>query len=132
MSENQEHDMTPGIISWNELATNDPEGSRQFYTQLFGWNAEVMNMGPGMDYTLMKLGDRAVGGMMQMPPEAQGAPTQWMPYVTVTDLPAAVEKAKSLGAKICKEITTIPMGSFSIISDPQGATIGLWQFPDSE
>jgi predicted enzyme related to lactoylglutathione lyase len=39
-----------------------------------------------------------------------------------------VAKAKALGAKICKDVTTLPMGRFAIISDPQGAGIGLWEF----
>jgi len=51
-----------------------------------------------------------------------------MSYVTVPDLPAAVAKAKALGAKICKDVIILPMGRFAIISDPQGASIGLWEF----
>jgi len=131
MSEQSEHkDMTPGIISWNELATNDLAGSKQFYTQLFGWTVEEMPMPEG-SYSFFKVGDRPVGGMLQMPAEAKGAPTMWMGYVTVTDVKQAVEKATSLGAKVLKEITAIPgMGTFAIISDPQGAVLGLWEFAD--
>ena len=129
MSENQQRmDMTPGIVSWNELVTNDPAGSREFYTKLFGWSIEEMAMPEGT-YCFLKLGERPVGGMLQMPPEAEGAPTMWMPYVTVANLKDAVAKAASLGAKLCKDITPVPnMGSFAMITDPQGATLGLWEF----
>ena len=93
MSENQQRmDMTPGIVSWNELVTNDPAGSREFYTKLFGWSIEEMAMPEGT-YCFLKLGERPVGGMLQMPPEAEGAPTMWMPYVTVANLKDAVAKA---------------------------------------
>jgi predicted enzyme related to lactoylglutathione lyase len=34
-SENQK--ATPYAIGWNELATPDPAGEIQFYTELFGW-----------------------------------------------------------------------------------------------
>lgn len=121
-------DMTPGIISWNELVSRDPDASQKFYSQLFGWKAETMNMGPGSEYTMMKTGDRPAAGLIRMPAEAGPAPTVWMSYVTVPDLPAAVAKAKALGAKICKDVTALPMGRFAIISDPQGAGIGLWEF----
>lgn len=121
-------DMTPGIVSWNELVSRDPEASKKFYSQLFGWTAETMQMGPGAEYTMMKAGDRPAAGLIRMPAEAGPAPTMWMSYVTVPDLPAAVAKAKALGAKICKDITQLPMGRFAIISDPQGAGIGLWEF----
>lgn len=120
--------MTPGIVSWNELASNDVEGSRKFYSEMFGWTVEEMPM-PNGAYNFCKIGDRPTAGMLQMPAEAKGAPTMWVPYITVTNLKEAVEKATSLGAKVCKDVTAIPeMGSFSIISDPQGATLGLWEF----
>ena len=132
MSDKQEcsgaPDMTPGIISWNELVSRDADGSKKFYSQLFGWRIETMNMGPGADYTMMKAGDRSAAGLIRMPAEAGPAPTMWMSYVTVPNLEAAVAKAKALGAKICKDATTLPMGLFAIINDPQGATLGLWEF----
>jgi predicted enzyme related to lactoylglutathione lyase len=53
----------------------------------------------------------------------------WLPYVTVANLKDAVAKATSLGAGLARDITAIPeMGSFAIITDPQGATLGLWEF----
>lgn len=126
MSENTK-DMTPGLVSWNELMTHDPVASAKFYTELFGWKAETENMG-GWDYTFFSAGDRPAGGMIKLPPEAGKAPTAWMGYVTVADLSAAVEKAKQLGAHVCKDATTLPFGRFAIISDPQGAVLGLWEF----
>jgi len=128
-TEEQQKDMSPGIFSWNELMTDDPEASADFYSGLFGWTAETMDMGQGREYTFFKLGDRPAGGMMQLPPEARGMSPSWMAYVTVEDLSAAVARAKELGAEICKDITIVPgMGSLAIINDPQGAMLGLWEF----
>ena len=121
-------DTTPGIISWNELVSRDAGASKEFYTQLFGWTSETMSMGPGAEYTFLKAGDRPAAGLLSMPADAGPAPTMWMSYVTVADLPAAVAKAKELGAHICKDVTVLPMGRFAIIADPQGAAIGLWEF----
>ena len=65
-------------------------------------------------------------GLMQTP--APGVPTAWLPYVLVSDVIASTAKAKSLGAKVMKDVTEVPnAGSFSIIFDPTGAAIGLWQ-----
>lgn len=121
-------DMTPGIISWNELVSRDPDASKTFYSQLFGWKAETMNMGPAGEYTMLKNGDRPAAGLIRIPAEAGPSPTMWMSYVTVPDLTAAVAKAKALGAKICRDVTQLPMGRFAIINDPQVATLGLWEF----
>jgi predicted enzyme related to lactoylglutathione lyase len=57
-----------------------------------------------------------------------GAPSAWVAYVNVDDIGAATAKAKSLGATILREVTEVPnAGSFSIIVDPTGAILGLWQ-----
>ena len=122
-----EMDKSPGIFSWNELMTRDAAASAKFYTALFGWSREEMDM-QDYTYSMFKSGDRAVCGMFTLPPDAESMPVMWMPYVTVEDLEASVARAKELGATVHKEITTIQMGRFAILADPQGAVIGLWQF----
>ena len=122
-----EMDKTPGIFSWNELMTRDAGASAKFYTTLFGWTREDMDMGD-FTYTMFKSGERAVGGMIALSAEAASMPVMWMGYVTVENLEASVAKAEGLGAKVLKEITEISMGRFAILSDPQGAVVGLWQF----
>ena len=63
-----------------------------------------------------------------MPARKIVAPPAWMPYVDVDDIQAATKKAKSLGANILRDVTPVAdMGWLSILSDPTGATIGLWQ-----
>jgi predicted enzyme related to lactoylglutathione lyase len=51
-----------------------------------------------------------------------------MAYVLVDDISAATHKAKALGATVLKDATEVAgMGWFSIIADPTGAALGLWQ-----
>jgi uncharacterized protein len=106
-----------------ELLTNDLEKAKDFYTKLFDWKLEEL---PGMDYTLIEVGEGTGGGMMRNPmPES---PSRWLAYVLVDDVVAATEKAKSLGAAICKEVAEVPgIGRFSVIMDPTGAVLALWQ-----
>ncbi len=106
-----------------ELETKDVDKSKKFYTSLFDWKLEDI---PGMDYTIINVGEGTGGGMMKNPmPEN---PDIWLPYVLVDDVAASTEKAKSLGATVVKDITEVPdMGWFSVILDPTGAAFGLWQ-----
>jgi uncharacterized protein len=110
-----------------ELLTNDVARAKEFYTRLFDWQLEEM---PGMDYTVIKVGEGTGGGMMKNP--VPDAPPFWLAYVYVDDAAGATARAKSLGATICKEVTEIPgIGWFSVITDPTGATLALWQMnPD--
>jgi predicted enzyme related to lactoylglutathione lyase len=93
---------------------------------LFDWKLDDVEMALGFTYTMIGVGEGTGGGIMKVP--APGVPTAWLPYVLVDDLAAATAKAKSLGAPICKDVTEVMgAGSFSIIVDPTGAAIGLWQ-----
>jgi predicted enzyme related to lactoylglutathione lyase len=79
-----------------------------------------------MAYTMIKVGEGTGGGIMKNPMPNAGS--MWVAYVEVDDVQAATAKAKSLGGKVMKDVTDIKgMGSFSIITDPTGAMLGLWQ-----
>jgi predicted enzyme related to lactoylglutathione lyase len=110
-----------------ELASTDAATAKTFYSSFFDWNITDMDMGGGMTYSTFKPSDDSPGGgMMQHP--VPGAPSSWLPYVLVDDVNAANAKATSLGAKIMKDTQEVPnMGWFSIIIDPTGAPLGLWQ-----
>ena len=109
-----------------ELTTPDTAKAKIFYGALFDWKLDDMEMAPGFTYTMIRVGEGTGGGMMKTP--APGVPTAWLPYVLVDDVVAATAKAKSLGATVCKDVTEgMGAGSFSIIIDPTGAAIGLWQ-----
>jgi predicted enzyme related to lactoylglutathione lyase len=109
-----------------ELTTGDPDKAKSFYGALFDWKLEDVQMGPGFTYTMVRPGEGTGGGIMKTP--APGVPTAWLPYALVEDVTAATAKAKSLGATVFKDVTEVPnAGSFSVIIDPTGAAIGLWQ-----
>jgi hypothetical protein len=112
--------MNHGEFSWTELTTSDPKAALEFYTKLFGWNTEVMHM--GMDYTVIKAGDRAIGGVMALPRE--GCPVTWTSYVTVDDIDETAKLAESLGGRVLVPPMDIPqVGRFAVLCDPQGAVI---------
>jgi uncharacterized protein len=109
-----------------ELATTDVAKAKSFYQSLFAWKLKDEDMGGGMIYTMIDVGDGTGGGMMKHPMPEHGS--HWLPYVLVDDIAAATAKAKSLGATIVKDVTDVMgAGSLSIIVDPTGATLGLWQ-----
>src|ERR1700730_9173632 len=109
-----------------ELTTPDTGKAKCLYGALFDWKLDDMEMAHRFSDTMIRVGEGTGRGMMKSP--APGVPTAWLPYVLVDDVAAATAKAESLGATVCKERTEV-MGavSFSIIIDPTGAAIGLWQ-----
>ena len=108
-----------------ELNTTDVARAKQFYEQLFGWQLEDVPM-EQMTYTMIEVGNGTGGGIMkQLMPNA---PSAWLPYVEVDDIKASTAQAKSLGATIMRDVTEVmDMGWLSILTDPTGAHLGLWQ-----
>ena len=110
-----------------ELNSPDPQKAKAFYGKLFQWRFEDMSNPavPDQAYSTIKVEEGPGGGIMKQVPQG---PAGWIPYVQVDDLRTTTEKAKSLGAKVMKDTTEVPnMGSFSIIRDPAGSILGLWE-----
>ena len=121
-----------GAFSWFELMTTDVDGAKKFYTDLFGWETEDMNMGD-MNYTVVKVAEEALGGMMKTPPQAEGTPPNWGVYVTVDDVDVTAQNAEELGGKILVPPTDIPtVGRFCVLQDPQGAVISAITYRGDE
>jgi hypothetical protein len=82
-----------------------------------------------MVYTMFKRPDGAsAAGLMKVPAEAQGMPPNWLSYFQTADLEKSTEQVKQLGGKVVVGPMPVPnMGAFSIVTDPQGATFGLFQ-----
>lgn len=108
-----------------ELSTTDLDRAKTFYGKLFDWKMQDIPMPQG-SYTMIDVGGGTGGGMMQQ--LIPGVPSAWLSYVLVDDIKAATQKAESLGATVMKGVTEVMnMGWLSIITDPTGAALGLWQ-----
>jgi len=118
----------PNTLGWNELATTNVDVARSFYTQLFGWKAEMQPAG-GMPYTIFKNGDTMVGGMMAMQKGMEGVPSNWAVYFSVDDCDATFGKAGKTGAKAIVPPMDIPtVGRFAVMQDAQGAAFAFIKF----
>jgi len=120
----------PGSFCWFELATTDQDAAKRFYTDLFGWTSTDNPMGPGASYTMFRLDGRDAAATYALQPEQrqQGVPPNWQVYVLVTSADDAAAKASSLGATvIVPPFDVMEHGRMSVIQDPTGAMIAVWQ-----
>jgi predicted enzyme related to lactoylglutathione lyase len=112
-----------GALSWNELQTPDVDAAAGFYSKLFGWKANPMDMG-GMTYTVLELDGRSIGGAMK--PPAEGVPAHWQVYFAVDDCDAAVATATKGDATVLAEPMDVPdVGRMAALMDPQGAAFSV-------
>ena len=114
---------THGAFSWSELNTDDPKKAVAFYTELFGWTSESMDMGTG-PYHVIKVGDASIGGISAKPPGTEKMPSMWGSYVTVDDIDKTAKQCAKLGGKVLMGPMDIPtVGRMAVMQDPQGAII---------
>jgi predicted enzyme related to lactoylglutathione lyase len=110
--------MTAAFVWFHNHSENLNE-SKSFYEKLLGWKPSD---GPGgMAMLAGESGPFASLGTTQ-----RGS-AGWVPYVEVEDVDAATERAVTLGATILESKRRGPAGEFSVVADPGGAAVALWQ-----
>jgi uncharacterized protein len=105
-----------------ELHTDDLPHACATYAQLCGWSAEQVQTRSG-SYTALGLAERFGGGIVEC-----GAPrSMWLPYVRVSEIETAAERARELGASMLLEPREGPAGWRAVVSTPAGGEIAFWQ-----
>ncbi|HRC86695.1 MAG TPA: VOC family protein [Thermoanaerobaculia bacterium] len=117
----------PGAVCWNELATYDAPDARRFYQGLFGWQADVKNLGQG-EYTEWSHGAYPAAGMYQLDEETAEEPPHWTVYFSVGSCDQAAARADQLGGRVISPPANIPgVGRFAALQDPLGASFSVIQ-----
>lgn len=117
-----------GDFIWYELMTPDPEGAKQFYDALVGWNiGEAAAEFNG--YRMIGRSDgKSAGGVMPLTSEMEqhGAKPTWLAYLSVNDVDDAVASVERDGGKALMAAFDIPnVGRIALVTDPQGAPFYL-------
>jgi uncharacterized protein len=124
-----------GRFVWYGLMTTDMASAKAFYSGLLGWSAQDASP----DFTLffagkdVAAGQSSIAGLMGLPAEAKrmGAMPMWIGYVGVEDVDATARQVQKLGGLIRIPPTDVPgISRFSIIADPQSATLALFSWHD--
>jgi predicted enzyme related to lactoylglutathione lyase len=108
-----------GVPCWADVSTPDLDSTRSFYSSLFGWTLVPASVDW---YAMFYLGDRAVGGIRHASSAA------WLPYVATDDVDATVDAVHDNGGTaLMKPSELTDAARIAVVSDPSGATLGLWQ-----
>jgi predicted enzyme related to lactoylglutathione lyase len=105
-----------------ELHTDDLPQARALYADLCGWRTEWLETRAG-SYLSLELGDRLGGGIV----ECGTRRPLWLPYVEVSEIAEATDRAAKLGASVLLEPREGPAGWRSVVVTPCGGEIAFWQ-----
>jgi len=120
----------PNTYSWNELMTRDIDAALPFYSAVFGWTYDAMDMGPAGTYHVISGGESGgLGGLMAMPPGVpEQVPNHWGVYFAVTDADATIAAITAAGGQVVNGPMDIPgVGRTATVHDPQGGNFNVMQ-----
>lgn len=116
-----------GALCWNEVMTNDVPAAAAFYTQLFGWGTEDMDMGEMGTYTVFMLGEDGVAGGTGLPP-VEGVPPHWGTVFATDDCDATCAAITANGGTVMAGPFDVPeIGRTAACTDPTGAVFQIMQ-----
>lgn len=105
-----------------ELHTPDLPEAQALYAELCGWRAERVESGAG-SYLALALGGPIGGGIV----ECDTCRPLWLPYVEVSCVGTATERARALGATVSLPPREGPAGWRSVVVTPTGGELAFWQ-----
>jgi len=117
----------PNSFGWAELNARGIDVAIPFYASVFGWKTRTSEMGEGQrPYTEFQLDGQSVAGAWEIDPMVPAeVPSYWQVYFEVDDVDSTFRKAIDAGARELVPPQDFPGGRFAIVSDPQGASLGL-------
>ena len=105
-----------------ELHTGDLPAARAFYGELCGWQPQRITT-PHGSYVAVELGGALGGGIVECPTPRP----LWLPYVEVSRIDEATDRARLSGASVLLEPREGPAGWRSVVTSPAGGEIAFWQ-----
>lgn len=120
--------MTHGTVGWVQVDTDDPEGAKKFYGELFDWTFAADPNGGGKYHLATYAGANAPhGGIADTEGKSENRATF---VVLVSDVAEAVAQAERLGGKVVTPPVTTPAGlTFADLQDPSGNHFGVFKPP---
>jgi uncharacterized protein len=127
----------PTIVHF-EIPADDVERARKFYSILFGWKIEKMEVkkdGETMDYWVISTSSRGNSNEEKSSPSLEGGlikrqhPQQPnLNYISVPSIDEYSNKVKELGGKIVLPKTEITdYGFFAVCIDTENNAFALWE-----
>jgi predicted enzyme related to lactoylglutathione lyase len=115
-----------GRVIHFEISADDPENLGKFYEQAFGWT--VQKWGGPVEYWLVGTGAEGEPGIDgAIMPRDESLP-QTVNTIDVASAEAAVEKVKTSGGTVLRDVQTVPgVGYFAYCTDPEGNIFGVMQ-----
>ena len=114
---------SPHPVVHAEIRSSDPDATRAFFGELFGWTYPTEGAYPGYTFVDTGVPDALYTAISPL----QGDADLVTFFIGVDDMAASIDQATSLGGKVVQEPVEVPGVRFALIADPLGHVVGLAQ-----
>ncbi len=111
----------PHPVIHAEIRSQDPDATRRFFADLFGWKVASEGAFPG--YTFIDTG--AEGGPYVAISPRQATEDEVLFFVGVEDVATTLKRAEELGGTVVQSEQKVPGTSFGVFADAQGHRVGV-------
>jgi uncharacterized protein len=112
-------------VSFLEHTSQAADRAKSFYAAVLGWTFDEHPMPDGKTYYMAKVDGQMVAGFASSP--TGDTRPHWLAYLIVSDCKAVTASARAEGAKIEVDSKRWGPGTMSILTDPTGARVALWE-----
>lgn len=116
-----------GTIAWADLTVPDAAAVRDFYAAVAGWTSSGIDMGGYEDFAMLRADGSAAAGICHARGPNAALPPQWLLYITVPDLDAALAECAARGGSVVAGPKGVGGARYAVIRDPAGAVAALYQ-----
>lgn len=114
-----------GSIVHIEMYSEQPEETRRFYRDVFGWTFQTI---PGAGYDLVTMPARPNGGLLGRPKGGKFQPPATLNYVLVESVDDVAKKIEKSGGKLLKPRYEVPgVGWFAVFEAPGGIVMNVFE-----
>ena len=110
----------PHPVVHAEIRSTDPDATREFFAQLFGWGYSDGAL-PG--YTFVNVG--VEGALPTAVGPLQDGDDSVLFFVGVEDVAATLRRAEELGGRVVQPAQEVPGVTFGVFADAQGHNVGV-------
>src|ERR1700741_4814755 len=103
-----------------EIRSQDPDATREFFGDLFGWTYPEGGM-PGYTYVETGAPGAIPGGIGPV----QGGSDAVVFFVGVEDVEGTLKRAEALGGTTIQPATSVPGVTFGLLADKHGHVVGV-------
>jgi uncharacterized protein len=124
-------DAFPSFNSWMwvELWAKDPHQMAEFYREIGGYMVKPQDSGSDRTEFYLVVNDYPRAGIIEF--QRQDLPSAWLPYIRIKDLEKTLDLVRKDGGQVIIEPDpNIRNGKVAIFIDPQGAAVGLEEWPE--